>query len=98
MFPQAEGWGGSGTRWRRVAAHLGVAGGVLTAAAALDAIAGLLGATPETVRAQTVPRLRELIADGLRLTWREGFSTTVDVQSSPSETPALRQWTLSQNR
>ncbi|MEO5743434.1 MAG: methyltransferase [Terracoccus sp.] len=48
-----------------LAAYLGVADGELTARAALDAIAELVGADAGTVRAEITPRLRDLIADGL---------------------------------
>ncbi|GAA2741722.1 methyltransferase [Terrabacter aerolatus] len=48
-----------------LAAYLGVAEGELTARAALDAIAAVLGLDPERVRGETVPQLRELVADGL---------------------------------
>jgi hypothetical protein len=48
-----------------LAAYLGVADGELTARAALDAIAGLLDADPAQVRAEVLPQLRELVADGL---------------------------------
>jgi methylase of polypeptide subunit release factors len=48
-----------------LAAYLGVADGDLTARAALDAIATLLDLDPEQARAETVPQLRDLVADGL---------------------------------
>ncbi len=48
-----------------LAAYLGVADGELTARAALDAIAGLLGLDGEAVRAEIVPQVRDLVADGL---------------------------------
>ncbi|GAA2165208.1 methyltransferase family protein [Humibacillus xanthopallidus] len=48
-----------------LAAYLGVADGTLTARAALDAIAGLLGLDEGEVRAEIVPQLRDLVADGL---------------------------------
>ncbi len=48
-----------------LAACLGVADGELTARAALDAIAELVGADAGAVRAEITPRLRDLIADGL---------------------------------
>ena len=48
-----------------LAAYLGVAEGELTARAALDAIATVLGLDPEQVRAETLPQLRDLVADGL---------------------------------
>ncbi|MDN5768317.1 MAG: methyltransferase [Humibacillus sp.] len=48
-----------------LAAYLGVADGELTARAALDAIAELVGADAAAVRAEMAPRLRDLVADGL---------------------------------
>ncbi len=48
-----------------LAAYLGVADGELTARAALDAIAELVGADAAAVRTEVTPRLRDLIADGL---------------------------------
>ncbi|HET7799136.1 MAG TPA: methyltransferase [Humibacillus xanthopallidus] len=48
-----------------LAAYLGVADGTLTARAALDAIAALLELDAEAVRAELVPQLRDLVADGL---------------------------------
>lgn len=48
-----------------LAGYLGVADGTLTARAALDAIATILEADPDEVRAEVVPQLRDLIADGL---------------------------------
>ncbi|MEO6998801.1 MAG: methyltransferase [Terracoccus sp.] len=50
-----------------LAAYLGVADGELTARAALDAIAELVGADASTVRAELTPRLRDLVADGFLL-------------------------------
>jgi len=48
-----------------LAAYLGVADGELTARQALDAIAALLEADPAQVRADVLPQLRDLVADGL---------------------------------
>jgi methylase of polypeptide subunit release factors len=48
-----------------LAAYLGVADGTLTARAALDAIAVLLELDGAVVRAEVVPQLRDLVADGL---------------------------------
>ena len=48
-----------------LAAYLGVADGELTARAALDAIAGLLGLDGDAVRAEIVPQVRDLVAHGL---------------------------------
>ena len=48
-----------------LAAYLGVADGELTARAALDAISGLLGLDGDAVRAEIVPQVRDLVADGL---------------------------------
>ncbi|TQM64500.1 DUF7059 domain-containing protein [Humibacillus xanthopallidus] len=48
-----------------LAAYLGVADGTLTARAALDAIAALLELDAEAVRAELVPQVRDLVADGL---------------------------------
>ncbi|GAA6527520.1 methyltransferase [Intrasporangium sp. DVR] len=48
-----------------LAAYLGVADGELAADAALDAIATLLGLDPAAVRAEVVPQIRDLVADGL---------------------------------
>ncbi|HET8989032.1 MAG TPA: methyltransferase [Humibacillus sp.] len=48
-----------------LAAYLGVADGELTARAALDAIASLLDLDGNAVRAEVVPQLRDLVADGL---------------------------------
>ncbi|GAA2018925.1 methyltransferase [Terrabacter terrae] len=48
-----------------LAAYLGVADGELTAAAALDAIATVLGLDAAGVRAELVPQVRDLVADGL---------------------------------
>ena len=48
-----------------LAAYAGVADGELTARAALDAIATVLDLDAEHVRAEVVPQLRELVADGL---------------------------------
>lgn len=48
-----------------LAAYLGVADGELTAATALDAIATVLDLDPGEVRAELVPQLRDLVADGL---------------------------------
>lgn len=48
-----------------LAAYLGVADGELTARAALDAIASVLGVDPAEVRAEVLPSLRDLVADGL---------------------------------
>jgi methylase of polypeptide subunit release factors len=48
-----------------LAAYLGVADGELTARAALDAIAQVLALDPEQVRVETLPQLRDLVADGL---------------------------------
>ncbi|WP_404391341.1 methyltransferase [Humibacillus xanthopallidus] len=48
-----------------LAAYLGVADGELTARAALDAIASLLDLEAQAVRAEMVPQLRDLVADGL---------------------------------
>jgi methylase of polypeptide subunit release factors len=48
-----------------LAAYLGVADGELTARAALDAIAEVLALDPDQVRAETLPQLRDLVADGL---------------------------------
>jgi SAM-dependent methyltransferase len=48
-----------------LAAYLGVADGELTAGAALDAIATVLELEPADVRAELVPQLRDLVADGL---------------------------------
>ena len=60
--------GGLGQAFRAdtvLAAYLSVCDGSLTAGQALDAIATLVGASPESVRAQAVPQIRDLIADGL---------------------------------
>ena len=48
-----------------LAAYLGVADGTLTARAALDAIATILEADPAQLRAEILPQLRDLVADGL---------------------------------
>jgi hypothetical protein len=48
-----------------LAAYLGVADGSLTARAALDAIAALLDIDADAVRAEIVPQVRDLVADGL---------------------------------
>ena len=48
-----------------LAAYLGVADGELTARAALDAIATVLELDAASVRAELVPQLRDLVADGL---------------------------------
>ena len=48
-----------------LAAYLGVADGDLTAGAALDAIATVLELDPVDVRAEVVPQIRDLVADGL---------------------------------
>lgn len=48
-----------------LAAYVGVAEGELRAGAALDAIATVLGADPAAVRAEAVPAIRDLVADGL---------------------------------
>jgi methylase of polypeptide subunit release factors len=48
-----------------LAAYLGVADGTLTARAALDAIAALLELDAEAMRAELLPQLRDLVADGL---------------------------------
>lgn len=48
-----------------LAAYLGVADGELTARAALDAIATVLGLDAADVRSELVPQLRDLVADGL---------------------------------
>ena len=48
-----------------LAAYLGVADGELTAAAALDAIAAVLDLDAAGVRAELVPQVRDLVADGL---------------------------------
>ncbi|EWT03652.1 SAM-dependent methyltransferase [Intrasporangium oryzae NRRL B-24470] len=48
-----------------LAAYLGVADGELTAGAALDAIATVLDVDADAVRAEVVPAVRELVADGL---------------------------------
>ena len=48
-----------------LAAYVGVADGELTARAALDAIASLVELDPGTVRAELVPQIRDLVADGL---------------------------------
>jgi len=48
-----------------LAAYLGVADGELTAAAALAAIATVLDLDPTEVRAELVPQIRDLVADGL---------------------------------
>lgn len=50
-----------------LAAYLSVCDGELTAGQALDAIATLVGASAESVRAQALPDIRGLIADGLLL-------------------------------
>jgi hypothetical protein len=50
-----------------LAAYLGVADGELTAQAALDAIASVLDVDPDEVRAELVPQIRDLVADGLLL-------------------------------
>ena len=47
-----------------LAAYLGVADGELTARVALDAIAALLDLDAGAVRAEVVPELRDLVADG----------------------------------
>ncbi|GAB3063011.1 methyltransferase [Intrasporangium mesophilum] len=46
-------------------AYLGVADGTLTARAALEAIATIVEADPATVRAEVLPQVRDLVADGL---------------------------------
>lgn len=48
-----------------LAAYVGVADGELTARAALDAIATVLELDAEQVRADVLPQLRDLVADGL---------------------------------
>ena len=48
-----------------LAAYLGVADGELTAVDAIDAIATILELDPAAVRAELVPQIRDLIADGL---------------------------------
>ena len=48
-----------------LAAYLGVADGELTARAALDAIATVLGLDAAHVRSELVPQVRDLVADGL---------------------------------
>jgi methylase of polypeptide subunit release factors len=48
-----------------LAAYLGVADGELTARVALEAIASLLDLDADAVRAELVPHLRDLVADGL---------------------------------
>lgn len=48
-----------------LAAYLGVAEGELTAGAALDAIATVLGLDAADVRAEVLPQVRDLMADGL---------------------------------
>ena len=48
-----------------LAAYVGVADGQLTARAALDAIASLVEVDPAAVRAELVPQIRDLVADGL---------------------------------
>ena len=48
-----------------LAAYLGVADGELTARAALAAIAALLDLDPDQVCAETLPQIRDLVADGL---------------------------------
>ena len=48
-----------------LAAYLGVADGELTARAALDAIATVLGLEAADVRSEVVPQVRDLVADGL---------------------------------
>jgi methylase of polypeptide subunit release factors len=48
-----------------LAAYLGVADGTLTARAALDAISALLELDADAVRAELLPQLRDLVADGL---------------------------------
>lgn len=50
-----------------LAAFVGVCDGELTCAQALDAIASLLDSDPSAVRAQALPAIRELVADGLLL-------------------------------
>lgn len=62
--------GGLGRAYRAdtvLAAFVGVCDGELTAGQALEAIATLLEADPAAVREQALPRIRELIADGLLL-------------------------------
>ncbi len=48
-----------------LAGFLGVADGTLTARVALEAIASLLDLDPATARAEALPLLRALVADGL---------------------------------
>ena len=48
-----------------LAAYVGVADGELTARVAFEAIASLLDADPDAVRAEVVPAIRDLVADGL---------------------------------
>jgi methylase of polypeptide subunit release factors len=48
-----------------LAGYLGVADGSLPAGVALDAIASLVGAEPADVRAEVLPAIRDLVADGL---------------------------------
>jgi hypothetical protein len=48
-----------------LAGYLGVADGSLPAGVALDALAQVLELSPEEVRAELVPQLRDLVADGL---------------------------------
>ena len=48
-----------------LAAYLGVADGDLTARAALDAIATVLGLDAAEVHAEVLPQVRDLVADGL---------------------------------
>ena len=50
-----------------LAGYLGVADGGLTARAALDAIASLVGGDVADVRAEVLPAIRDLVADGLLL-------------------------------
>ncbi|AKU18120.1 DUF7059 domain-containing protein [Luteipulveratus mongoliensis] len=60
--------GGLGRAFRAdtvLSAYLSVCDGSLTAGQALDAIASLVDASPEAVRTQALPQIRDLIADGL---------------------------------
>jgi hypothetical protein len=48
-----------------LAGYLGVADGTLPAGVALDAMAQVLGADAADLRAEVLPQIRELVADGL---------------------------------
>ncbi len=65
LFRQGAGLGRVVRAGTMLAAYRGVADGTLTARAALEAIATILDADPATVRAEVLPQVRDLVADGL---------------------------------